>query len=151
MQVLAAISLAESVPLTLPLRAVLDDLRHNADLVLDNDLAPYTLRVGYAEGSVFLNVTGREGREGEFVVSLRALRGILRDYLRISDSFQAAIASGDRQRFEAIDLGKKALHDEAAHLLAEMLAPRLRLGHGTARKLFTLICALQPTGKTLLE
>ncbi|MBI1362550.1 MAG: hypothetical protein GC134_01030 [Proteobacteria bacterium] len=150
MQVIRTLALADGVALTPELKAVLEDLHRDADIAVTGIAAPYALEVGYVEGEVLLSLAGSESHE-TFAVPLRALRGVLRDYLRISESFHAAISSGDLQRFEAIDLGKKALHDEAAEMLVDMLAPQLRLGHGTARKLFTLICALQPSGKTLLE
>jgi uncharacterized protein (UPF0262 family) len=150
-ELIRTIALADVLTLTPELKAVLEDLRQDADVVIDKSHAPYHVLVDYVDGEVTLRMTGHNNEVTALNIPLRSLRGVLRDYMQISESFHAAISTGDLQRFEAIDLGKRALHDEAAEMIVDMLAPQARLGHGTARKLFTLICVLQPSGKTLMD
>jgi len=150
MDLIRTITLKDNIHLTPELKAIVDDLCQDADIVLPDITAPYDMAIAYTEGEVTLNLRGDKTPDAiELAIGLRSLRGVLRDYTQITDNFQAAVASGDLQRFEAIDLGKRALHDEAADMIIDMLSPRCRIGHGTARKLFTLICTLQPSGKTL--
>ncbi len=150
MDLIRTITLKDDIHLTPELKAIIDDLRQDADIVLPDMAAPYNMAIAYTEGEVTLNLSDEKtSNEIALAIGLRSLRGVLRDYTQITDNFQAAVASGNLQRFEAIDLGKRALHDEAAEMLIDMLSPKCRIGHETARKLFTLICTLQPSGKTL--
>ena len=43
-------------------------------------------------------------------------------------------------------MGRRGLHDEGSRLLQERLKGKIKLDHNTARRLFTLICALHWKG-----
>jgi uncharacterized protein (UPF0262 family) len=49
-------------------------------------------------------------------------------------------------QIEAVDMGRRGLHDEGSRLLSERLEGKIEIDHETARRLFTLICALQRRG-----
>ena len=80
------------------------------------------------------------------LLSLSPLRRIVKDYYTVCDSYYAAIRSAPPDRIEALDMGRRALHDEGSKILMERLARKVRLDFDTARRLFTLICVLHWKG-----
>jgi uncharacterized protein (UPF0262 family) len=80
------------------------------------------------------------------LLSLSPLRRIVRDYFMICDSYYDAIRTATPERIEALDLGRRALHDEGSQLLMERLKRKVKVDFGTARRLFTLICVLHWKG-----
>ena len=80
------------------------------------------------------------------LLSLTPLRKIVRDYFMICDSYYAAIRTATPDRIEAIDMGRRGLHDEGSKLLQERLAGKVDMDFATARRLFTLICVLHWKG-----
>ena len=78
--------------------------------------------------------------------SLSPLRRIVKDYFMICDSYYEAIRTATPDRIEAIDMGRRALHDEGSQLLMERLKNKVTVDFETARRLFTLICVLHWKG-----
>src|SRR5258705_5061001 len=76
------------------------------------------------------------------LLSLSPLRRIVKDYFMICDSYYAAIRTATAERIEALDMGRRALHDEGSKLLMERLKRKVKVDFETARRLFTLICVL---------
>jgi len=64
----------------------------------------------------------------------------------ICDSYYQAIRSASPAQIEAIDMGRRGLHNEAAELLRQRLDGKLVVDFDTARRLFTLIFALHWKG-----
>jgi uncharacterized protein (UPF0262 family) len=87
---------------------------------------------------------------GEQVVShhlsLTPFRGVIRDYEMVCDSYYRAIRTASPTQIEAIDMGRRGLHNEAAELLVKRLHGKLELDFDTARRIFTLIFALHWKG-----
>jgi uncharacterized protein (UPF0262 family) len=79
-------------------------------------------------------------------LSLTPFRKIVKDYFLICDSYYAAIRTATPDRIEAIDMGRRGLHDEGSHILMERLKDKVALDFDTARRLFTLICVLHWKG-----
>jgi uncharacterized protein (UPF0262 family) len=79
-------------------------------------------------------------------LSLSPLRRLVKDYFMICDSYYAAIRTATPEHIEAIDMGRRALHDEGSRLLMERLKHKLSIDFDTARRLFTLICVLHWKG-----
>ncbi|HRP11530.1 MAG TPA: UPF0262 family protein, partial [Terricaulis sp.] len=77
---------------------------------------------------------------------LSPLRKLIKDYAFICESYHNAIRSAAPSQIEAIDMGRRGLHNEAAEVLQEALAERFAIDNETARRLFTLICALHVRG-----
>ena len=77
-------------------------------------------------------------------LSLTGLRRVVKDYFTVCENYFEAIRAAPPSRIEALDMGRRAVHDEGARLIAERLAGRARIDDVTARRLFTLICALHP-------
>ena len=80
------------------------------------------------------------------MLSLSPFRRIVKDYFLICDSYYQAIKTQPASRIEAIDMGRRGLHDEGSRLLQERLKGKINVDIATARRLFTLLCALHWKG-----
>jgi uncharacterized protein (UPF0262 family) len=80
------------------------------------------------------------------LLSLSPLRRIVKDYYMVCDSYYEAIRTATPDRIEALDMARRALHDEGSQLLAERLKRKVNVDFDTARRLFTLICVLHWKG-----
>jgi uncharacterized protein (UPF0262 family)/protein-tyrosine-phosphatase len=124
------------------------------DLVDDNRFAParlkshgpYALHVSIVGNSIVLDVRNPETFEPitAHYLSLTPFRRLIRDYFRIRDSYYEAIRSASSRQIETVDMARRSLHNEAAELLRTRLDNKLDIDINTARRLFTLICAVQP-------
>jgi uncharacterized protein (UPF0262 family) len=76
------------------------------------------------------------------ILSLSPLRSVIKDYFMICDSYYAAVRGSSPSQIEAIDIGRRGIHNEGARILAERLDAKIRIDFDTARRLFTLVCAL---------
>ena len=92
-----------------------------------------------------VRVTGGVVR-GEAEAGLAAFRGIVKDYFMICESYYAAIRQATPSQIEAIDMGRRGLHNEGSELLRERLADKIDIDFNTARLLFTLVCVLHIRG-----
>ncbi|MBI1187068.1 MAG: UPF0262 family protein [Alphaproteobacteria bacterium] len=123
--------------------AIFDLLESNSFELPGVDRGPYRLRLSTAEGRLVLALDGDDGAEARTIIlSLTPFRKTIKDYFLICDSYNAAIKNASSQQIEAIDMGRRALHNEGGALLIERLDGKAQLDHDTARRLFTLICAL---------
>jgi uncharacterized protein (UPF0262 family) len=127
--------------------AIYDLLDANSFALDGRDDGPYTLTLGVAQDRLVLTV-GSAAVEGTvtFVLSLSPFRRIIKDYFLVCGSYYEAIRSAPPSRIQAIDMGRRALHDEGSRLLAERLEGKIAIDHETARRLFTLICTLHWKG-----
>jgi uncharacterized protein (UPF0262 family) len=108
---------------------------------------PYVLGMGMAERMLLIDVRTEAGDQvTELHLSLSPLRGIIRDYFAICESYFDAVKRLPPSRIEAIDMGRRGVHDEGAAILAERLSGKLETDRATARRLFTVVCALQFRG-----
>ncbi len=107
---------------------------------------PYALHLSIVGNYILLDVRDPESFKpiAAHYLSLTPFRGLIRDYFRIRDSYYEAIKSAQPYQIEAVDMGRRGMHDEAAELLRTRLKNKLEMDHATARRLFTLICAVQP-------
>lgn len=123
------------------------------DLVDDNRFHPvghepdgpatYALRLGVVEHRLTFEVRDAAGAPVcTHMLSLTPLRRVVEDYFRICESYYDAIRTAQPSRIEAVDMARRGLHDEGSELLRERLAGKIEVDFGTARRLFTLVCAL---------
>lgn len=107
---------------------------------------PYALHLSIIQNHILLDVRDPETFKpiAAHYLSLTPFRGLIRDYFRIRDSYYEAIRSASTYQIEAVDMGRRGLHNQAAELLMERLDNKLVMERETARRLFTLICAIQP-------
>ncbi len=80
------------------------------------------------------------------MLSLTPLKRIMKDYFMICESYYEAIRTAPPSRIQAIDMGRRGLHDEGSRTLLERLDGKITVDLDTARRLFTLICALHWKG-----
>ncbi|MFZ5610259.1 MAG: UPF0262 family protein [Pseudomonadota bacterium] len=108
---------------------------------------PFRLRLRVAEGRLVIDVADEAGAPLEaIVVALTPFRRLIREYFALCDSYFKAIKSATPSQIEAIDMGRRGLHNEASELLRERLAAKAAVDFATARRLFTLICVLHIRG-----
>jgi uncharacterized protein (UPF0262 family) len=119
------------------------------DLLEENDFAlvgvsgPYRLRIGVFEQRLVFDVRDNDDNKlRDIILSLTPFRKVVKDYFLICESYYAAIKKLGPSQIEALDMGRRGLHNEGSELLIERLAGKIELDLGTARRLFTLICAL---------
>jgi uncharacterized protein (UPF0262 family) len=106
---------------------------------------PYDLRMGLIENRLVLDVTGPDYQR-RHILSLSPFRSLIKDYFMICESYYQAIRNSTPQQIEALDMGRRGLHNEASELLRTRLAGKVETDLDTARRLFTLICALHWRG-----
>jgi uncharacterized protein (UPF0262 family) len=111
---------------------------------------PYDIKLSLIENRLAFDIAG-QGPEGEryakrHLLSLSPFRGVIKDYFMICDSYYSAIRSSTPQQIEALDMGRRGLHNEGSNLLRERLEGKVKTDLDTARRLFTLICALHWRG-----
>lgn len=102
---------------------------------------PYRLRLSVEDSRLVLDIEGPEFRKAH-MLSLTPLKTIMKDYFMICESYQQAVRGASPGQIEAVDMGRRGLHNEGSDLLRERLAGKVEIDHETARRLFTLICAL---------
>ena len=123
--------------------AMFDLLEENDFRLVGGDPGPYRLRVGIFEQRLIFDVRDGDDRKlRDIVLSLTPFRKVVKDYFLICESYYAAIKKLGPAQIEALDMGRRGLHNEGSDLLRERLAGKIEVDHDTARRLFTLICAL---------
>jgi len=122
--------------------AIFDLLEDNHFVPEGADGGPYVLKLGVVENRLVLDVTG-PGYERRHILSLSPLRGLIKDYFMICESYFQAIRNSTPQQIEVLDMGRRALHNEASNVLRARLKGKIDTDLETARRLFTLICALR--------
>lgn len=126
-------------------RAVaIDDLvEKNSFTLVDGPTGPYHLVLGIADNRLVFRVQGEDQQDLKIIgLALGPFRRIVRDYRDICESYYNAIRSLTPSQIETIDMARRGVHDEGSELLAERLAGKVQLDHGTARRLFTLLTVL---------
>jgi uncharacterized protein (UPF0262 family) len=125
--------------------AIFDLLEDNRFSPEGAQTGPYDLRIALIDNRLALDITGPDYQR-RHLLSLSPLRGVVRDYRMICESYYEAIRNATPQKIEALDMGRRGLHNEGSTLLQSRLAGKIEIDMDTARRLFTLICALQWRG-----
>jgi uncharacterized protein (UPF0262 family) len=113
----------------------------------DDYAGPYKLRLEAAEGRLGLHIHRVDDSHLEtLVLALGRFRRPIKDYFAICDSYYQAIRNATPQQIETVDMARRAIHNEAAELLRDRLAGKIEVDFDTARRLFTLLCALHLRG-----
>lgn len=123
------------------------------DLLEGNTFRPaghagaFRLRLSIVDGKLVLDVADSGGAAViRHVLSLTPLARVIKDYFMICDSYQAALPSAPAARIEAIDMGRRGVHNEGAETLRDRLKGKIEVDFETARRLFTLLCVLHIRG-----
>jgi uncharacterized protein (UPF0262 family) len=127
--------------------AIYDLVECNCFGLPGHDGGPYALVIALEENKLALAVRDSEGAPLiKHILSLTPFKRLLKDYFLVCESYYAAIRTATPAQIEAIDMGRRGLHNEGATLLAERLAGKIECDFDTARRLFTLVTALHWKG-----
>ncbi|MBC7740187.1 MAG: UPF0262 family protein [Candidatus Saccharibacteria bacterium] len=123
------------------------------DLLEDNAFAipraaefpgPYRLLLALRDGRLVFDIASEAGpKVAEFHLSLGPFRQVVKDYFQICESYFEAVKRLPPSQIEAIDMARRGIHNEGARVLQERLKGKAVVDAATARRLFTLICAVQ--------
>jgi uncharacterized protein (UPF0262 family) len=112
-----------------------------------SDRGPFKLRLSITGNRLLFDIRrANDTPVMAHLLSLTPLTRIVKDYFLICDSYYDAIRTATPERIEAIDMGRRALHDEGSNILMERLKRKVEVDFDTARRLFTLICVLHWRG-----
>ena len=127
--------------------AIFDLLEENDFALVEISGGPYHVHLAIEEDRLVFDIRSARGKTlGKIALALAPFRRIVKDYFTVCESYYAAIRTASPSRIEAIDMGRRALHDEGSNLLKDRLAGKAELDHNTARRLFTLLCVLHIRG-----
>ena len=127
--------------------AIYDLLEQNSFKPVGHDGGPYTLRLSINGNRLVFDIRLEDGSPVvAHLFSLSPLRRIVKDYYMICDSYYQAIRTATPDKIEAIDMGRRGIHDEGSRTLQERLNGKVRVDFETARRLFTLISVLHWKG-----
>jgi uncharacterized protein (UPF0262 family) len=106
---------------------------------------PYRLKLSLLDTKLVFDIEGPKFARAHGL-SLTPLKGVIRDYILICDSYYEALRGTSPAQIEAVDMGRRGLHNEGAELLKARLDGKIAIDHETARRLFTLVTALYRRG-----
>jgi len=127
--------------------AIYDLLEDNQFHPTGHDGGPYTLTLGISGQRLVFDIRLTDGTPViAHMLSLAPFRRIVKDYFTVCDSYYTAIRTATPDRIEALDMGRRGLHDEGSQLVMERLKRKVDLDFETARRLFTLLAVLHWKG-----
>jgi uncharacterized protein (UPF0262 family) len=127
--------------------AIYDLLEQNSFAPVGHDGGPYTLHLSINSNRLVFDIRLEDDTPVmAHLFSLSPLRRIVKDYYIICDSYYQAIRTATPDKIEAIDMGRRAIHDDGSRILMERLKDKVTVDVDTARRLFTLICVLHWKG-----
>src|SRR5215472_12067898 len=127
--------------------AIYDLLEQNSFAPVRHDDGPYSLHLSINRNRLAFYIRREDGmRVIAHLFSLTPLHRIVKDYYMICDSYYQAIRTATPDKIEAIDMGRRAVHNDGSRILMERLKGKVTVDIDTARRLFTLICVLHWKG-----
>ncbi len=113
----------------------------------DKKGGPYKLTLSVIDSKLLFDIARQDDEKVVLhVLSLTPFKKVIKDYFLICESYYEAIRTSSPNQIEAIDMGRRGLHDEGSHTLNERLTGKIDIDFDTARRLFTLICVLHWRG-----
>ncbi|AQZ51523.1 UPF0262 family protein [Martelella sp. FLE1502] len=123
--------------------AIFDLLEENHFKPVGHAGGPYKLTLSIIEKRLVFDITLENGEKvATHILSLTPFRRIVKDYFMICDSYYEAIKSASPAKIEAIDMGRRGVHNEGSQTLQDRLKGKIEMDFDTARRLFTLFCVL---------
>jgi len=127
--------------------AIYDLLEENYFAVNGDFIGPYNLHIRLEDNRLIFDVRAEDGGPlTEVPLPLKTFQSVVKDYFLVCESYYAAIKKSTPAQIEAIDMGRRGLHNEGSELLQERLKGRVDIDFDTARRLFTLVCVLHIRG-----
>ena len=123
--------------------AIFDLIEENSFEPIGHAGGPYRLNISLLDSKLVFAIRTEAGEEvATHILSLTPFRRIVKDYFMICESYYQAIRSATPSQIEAIDMGRRGIHNEGSQTLQDRLAGKIALDFDTARRLFTLVCVL---------
>ncbi len=139
----------ESLPATSPDMlherrvAIFDLLEENRFHPLESESGPYLVKLSLQENKLMFDIQRSNGAPRPSVsLSMKPFRRVVKDYFMICESYHNAIRTAMPAQIEAIDMGRRGLHNEGSRMLTDALRNSVEIDFQTSRRLFTLLCAL---------
>jgi len=127
--------------------AIYDLIEENHFAPADHVHGPYRLHLSIAESRLIFDIRDEaDAPITSVTLALMPFRRIVKDYFAVCESYYEAIKTASPSRIEAIDMGRRGLHDEGSELLCSRLGGKIDIDFQTARRIFTLICVLHIRG-----
>jgi uncharacterized protein (UPF0262 family) len=127
--------------------AIYDLIEENSFAPAGHDGGPYALHLSLSDNRLVFDIKLADGTPVvAHHLSISRFRKIVKDYFLICDSYYAAIRTATPDKIEAIDMGRRGLHDEGSRILQDSVKGKVEVDFDTARRLFTLICVLHWKG-----
>ncbi len=123
--------------------AIFDLVEENSFTPLGHAGGPYKLRLSLVNARLVLTITTEADQDvATHILSLTPFRRIIKDYFMVCESYYEAIKTATPSRIEAIDMGRRGIHNEGSQTLMDRLDGKIGVDFDTARRLFTLVCVL---------
>ncbi|BCH53270.1 UPF0262 family protein [Agrobacterium vitis] len=123
--------------------AIFDLIEENSFEPVGHPGGPYRLSLSLVNARLVFTITTQEGEAvATHILSLTPLRRIIKDYFMICESYYEAIRSSTPSQIEAIDMGRRGIHNDGSQTLKDRLKDKINLDFDSARRLFTLVCVL---------
>jgi uncharacterized protein (UPF0262 family) len=127
--------------------AIFDLIEENRFAPVGDTGGPFRLKLSLVESRLVFAISRENGDQVvTHILSLTPFRRIVRDYHMICESYYEAIRSATPSHIEAIDMGRRGLHNDGSQTLMDRLAGKIEMDFDTARRLFTLVCVLHWRG-----
>lgn len=125
-------------------KVAMDDLiAHNQFSPKAFQSGPYDLFLSARDNRLTLRISSETlAQPNDMTLPLTPFRGVIRDYFMICESYYSAVNGAEPHKIEALDMGRRGVHNEGSELLMNLLKEKIQLDFDTARRLFTLICVL---------
>lgn len=123
--------------------AIYDLIEENFFEPVDDIQGPFVLHLGLEENRLRFAVHDEADQPlTSFTLPMTPFRSVIKDYFVVCESYYEAIKTATSSKIEALDMGRRGLHDEGAQILHDCLKLHVELDHSSARRLFTLVCIL---------
>jgi uncharacterized protein (UPF0262 family) len=127
--------------------AIYDLIEENSFSPVGHDGGPYCLALQVVENRLVFDIRTESGDPViAHYLSLSPFRRLVKDYFLVCESYYQAIRTATPSHIEAIDMGRRALHNEGSELLQQRLKNKVAVDFDTARRLFTLLTVLHWKG-----
>jgi uncharacterized protein (UPF0262 family) len=127
--------------------AIFDLIEDNSFQPVGDETGPYRLRLSLVDAKLAFTISRESGEQVvTHILSLTPFRRVVKDYFLICESYYAAIRTSTPSQIEAIDMGRRGLHNEGSQTLMDRLSGKIEVDFDTARRLFTLVCVLHWRG-----
>ena len=127
--------------------AIFDLIEENSFEPVGHEAGPYKLKLSLMDAKLVFSIsTQADDTVATHILSLTPFRRIVKDYFMICESYYEAIRSSTPSQIEAIDMGRRGIHNEGSQTLMDRLDGKIKMDFDTARRLFTLVCVLHWRG-----